>query len=169
MVAEFALTMKESRRALIFMPEDVMCVEDLSGQVGEIRGIRWSEDCTAPLGVCPEGAYDCRSELGDVHFRRAGDTAKIEARAKIDRRDPSVAHPASGLWWLLERVRTLPPESGPSPVPCRGSRSFSRPWRHNDGSLLGHIQLELSLLSHCLAVLTRTGAWFKSGETLLSC
>ena len=29
MVAEFALTMMESRQALVFMPDDVMCIEDL--------------------------------------------------------------------------------------------------------------------------------------------
>ena len=113
--------MKESRRALVFMPDGDMSVEDLSGQVGEVEGIRWSEDCVAPSGVCRESAHKCRCELGDVHFCRAEGIAKIEARADIDRRHSSVAQPTGGLWWLLERLRGLPPECGPPPVLFRGT------------------------------------------------
>ena len=62
-------------------------------------------------------------KLGDLHSRRAEEIAKIESRSDIDRRHPSVAHPAGGLWWLLERLWGLPPGDGPSPVPSRGKEN----------------------------------------------
>ena len=48
MVAELALTMEESRHAMIIMPGDVMSVGDRSGQAGDVEGFRWSEDRAAP-------------------------------------------------------------------------------------------------------------------------
>ena len=92
MVAELALTMEERRQAMVFMPGDVMSVGD-----------RRSEKSRASAGAktvqrFQEYAGRRLCELGDVQSRRAGETAKIEVRADLDRRHPSMRL----LWFPLE-------------------------------------------------------------------
>ena len=84
MVAELALSM-EIRQAMILVPGNVMSVGDRSVQVGEVEGIRWSEDRAA--------------ELGDVPSRRAEETA-----FPLECGSPPVLCRGKGDWCVLKTV-----------------------------------------------------------------
>ena len=121
-VAEPALTMKESRRVMILTPDDDVYFEDASRQRREIEGIRWSENRALPSGIRPEGAHVFRRELGEVQLRRAEEAAEVQAQADFDRRHPGVPHPVSGVWWSLRCAASRT---------SAGMWSFARgcPWR----------------------------------------
>ena len=116
-VAESALTMKESRRVMILTPDGDVYVEDASGQGMEIEGIWWSDNLTLPCGIRSEGACAFRRELRDVQFAALRRPQRLR-HGLTSIGANRVTHPVDGVWWSLRRLQGLPSERGPCSQTC---------------------------------------------------